>query len=90
MGSMTVGSDWQRLAAHVRDRRTDLGLTQEDVRFAGGPSVATVRNIEGGAHPSYRPAILRSFVPRSEQAALSAPRLQRYRALYQAEKGTRG
>lgn len=50
--------DWRRLAAFVRDRRTDLGLTQEDVRSAGGPATATMRLIEGGLQDRYQPAIL--------------------------------
>lgn len=50
--------DWQRLAALVSERRTDLQMTQEDVRAAGGPSTATMRLIEGGGENRFQPAIL--------------------------------
>jgi len=36
-----------------------------------------------------RPPVQRSFTPNAENAALYAPRLRRYRALYPAEKGVR-
>jgi hypothetical protein len=55
----TRKEDWPRLAAFVRDRRTDLGLTQEDVHAAGGPAPATMRLIEGALQLSYRPEILK-------------------------------
>ena len=62
MGVMaTTGDDWRRLARLVRDRRGDLGLTQEEVTAAGGPSNSTVRLIEGARRDGYRPAILRSL-----------------------------
>jgi hypothetical protein len=58
----TTGNDWQRLAGFVRARREeDLGLTQEEIAAAGGPSTATQRLIEGARHDSYRPASLRSL-----------------------------
>jgi xylulokinase len=37
-----------------------------------------------------KPAILATFTPDAANAALLAPRLKRYRALYAAEKATRG
>jgi len=37
---------WDQLAAAVRARRTELGLTQVDVATAGRVSVDTIRNIE--------------------------------------------
>lgn len=55
---MATSSDWQRLAALVSERRGDLGLTQEDVRAAGGPSTATQRLIEGGHQSRYQSIIL--------------------------------
>lgn len=58
MGGMATRKDWSRLAARVRERRDELGLTQEDVRAAGGPSTATMRLIEGALQESYQPAIL--------------------------------
>jgi hypothetical protein len=51
--------DWRRLAEAARDRRNELGFTQEDARAAGGPSTATMRLIEGALQEGYTPAILR-------------------------------
>jgi xylulokinase len=36
-----------------------------------------------------RPPVQREFMPDSERAAIHAPRLRRYRALYQAERAAR-
>lgn len=55
---MATSRDWQRLGALVSERRGDLGLTQEDVRAAGGPSTATQRLIEGAHQSRYQPVIL--------------------------------
>ncbi|WP_067483848.1 hypothetical protein [Actinomadura hibisca] len=57
MGS-DPGNDWPRLARFVLERRNELGLKQEEVRQAGGPSTATLRNIEGASQASYKPHIL--------------------------------
>ena len=38
--------NWQRLGKLVRERRTQLGMTQVDVDKRGGPSVQTLRTIE--------------------------------------------
>jgi hypothetical protein len=57
-GRMAIGSDWQRVAEYVRERRTDLGMTQADVQAAGGPATATQRLIEGALRDSYQAAIL--------------------------------
>jgi hypothetical protein len=45
--------DWLRLAQAVADRRRELGLSQDAVRRAGGPSDVVIANIENnkGAHP---------------------------------------
>lgn len=51
-------SDWERLADYVTRRRTQLGMTQAAVQAAGGPSVATMRLIEGAMQRSYRGVIL--------------------------------
>lgn len=59
MGGVATRKDWPRLANEVRTRRTELGLTQEDARAAGGPSTATMRLIEGALQDAYTPAILR-------------------------------
>jgi hypothetical protein len=58
---MAAIKDWERLAEFVRERRVELGLTQEDVRAAGGPSTATMRLIEGALQRGYQPATLRDL-----------------------------
>lgn len=50
----TYTTTWQRLGHYVRERRLHLRLTQHDVAAAGGPSIATIRNIEAATHDSYR------------------------------------
>jgi hypothetical protein len=60
-GVATSKDDWPRLAAAVRDRRGELGLTQEQAAAAGGPSTATMRLIEGALQDSYTPATLRKL-----------------------------
>jgi RNA polymerase sigma-70 factor (ECF subfamily) len=47
-------ADLDELARAVLARRADLGMSQEDVAAAGGPSVATLRLIEGARQSSYR------------------------------------
>jgi transcriptional regulator with XRE-family HTH domain len=51
--------DWSHLGRLVRERRTELGLTQAEVHGAGGPSPATLYLIETGRRGSYRPQVLR-------------------------------
>ena len=51
--------DWSHLGRLVRERRTELGLTQAEVHGAGGPSPATLYLIETGGRGSYRPQVLR-------------------------------
>lgn len=46
--------DWTRLGVAVRRRRERLGLTQQEVAAKGGPSTATMRQIEGGLTDGYR------------------------------------
>jgi hypothetical protein len=53
--------DWDRLAELVRERRVELGMTQEDARSAGGPSTATMRLLEGALQRSYQPSTLRDL-----------------------------
>ena len=62
MGVMATTDDWRRLARFARDRRGDLRLTQGEVSASGGPSISTLRLIEGALQPSgFRPAILRAL-----------------------------
>lgn len=58
---MAATKDWDRLAEFVRERRVDLGMTQEEVRAAGGPSTATMRLIEGALQSGYQPSTLRDL-----------------------------
>jgi transcriptional regulator with XRE-family HTH domain len=56
------GSDlgaWDHLGRLIRERRGELGLTQREVHSVGGPSPATLYQLESGQHGSYRPHILR-------------------------------
>ena len=53
--------DWHHLAQQVRDRREELGLTQENLAALGGPSTATLRLIENAAARSYRAKTLRQL-----------------------------
>ena len=50
---------WEHLARLVRERRAELGLTQREVHSVGGPSPATLYQLESGHRGSYRPHILR-------------------------------
>lgn len=58
MGGVPTNADWQRLAQHITNRRNALGLTQAQVAAAGGPSVATMRLVEGALQTSYRGSVL--------------------------------
>jgi transcriptional regulator with XRE-family HTH domain len=51
--------DWAHLGRLVRERRTELGLTQAEVHGGGGPSPATLYLIETGGRDTYRPQVLR-------------------------------
>lgn len=41
--------DRERVARRVRERRQELGMTQEEVATSGGPSTATLRAIENAS-----------------------------------------
>lgn len=41
--------DRERVARRVRERRLELGMTQEEVATSGGPSTATLRLIENAS-----------------------------------------
>lgn len=51
----------ERLARYVRERREELGMTQEGVANRGGPSTATLRLIEGASLTTPRPKSLRQL-----------------------------
>lgn len=65
---MKQGEKWDRLADAVRQRRVALGLRQADMEGAGGPSYATVRNVEQSQRTKYAP---RTFI--QLERALSWP-----------------
>jgi transcriptional regulator with XRE-family HTH domain len=50
---------WDHLGRLIRERRAELGLTQREVHSVGGPSPATLYQLESGHRGSYRPHILR-------------------------------
>jgi hypothetical protein len=50
-----------RLAEYVLNRRTALGLTQAEVEAAGGPSIATLRKIEGAVATKQQPTTKRDL-----------------------------
>ena len=58
---MAKGRNWSNLGDQIRERREELGLTQEDVAQKGGPSTATQREIERGKPMRKRPAIYRKL-----------------------------
>lgn len=49
------------LGRAVVQRRTELGLSQEEVADSGGPSVASLRTIEHESAEAYRPKTLTSL-----------------------------
>jgi hypothetical protein len=69
MDGVPTDGDWRRLATYVTRRREALGKTQAAVAADGGPSVATLRQIEDGERANYRGGIL----VRLEQALLWKP-----------------
>lgn len=48
----------RKLGDAVRERRSQLRMTQGDVMAKGGPSQATIRHIESGEQQTYRRATL--------------------------------
>ncbi|WP_158815244.1 xylulokinase [Methylocapsa sp. S129] len=67
--------------AESADAGAAMGAARLAMLAAGAGDEATICT---------RPAVSRSFTPHADRAALSGPRLRRYRALYQAEKAARG
>jgi transcriptional regulator with XRE-family HTH domain len=51
---------WKRVGARARQRREDLGLTQEAVAHAAGVATSTIRLIETARQSRYQPTTLRS------------------------------
>jgi transcriptional regulator with XRE-family HTH domain len=50
---------WARLGRLIQDRRAELGLTQAEIQSVGGPSPATLYQLEAGHRGAYRAHILR-------------------------------
>lgn len=50
----TTPGDWKRLGRYIKQRRERLRMTQQDMYAKGGPSVATIRALEGGDQAAYR------------------------------------
>lgn len=45
-----MDNGWARVGQYARDRRKQLGLTQEQIKAGGGPSTALVRQVEKGTY----------------------------------------
>lgn len=56
-----VEPDWRAYGRAVTERRSALGLTQEQLTAMGGPSTATLRLIEGALQDNYRSHTLYSL-----------------------------
>jgi xylulokinase len=82
---------WAQMIADATGLTIDLAESAEAGAALGAARLAMLAAGFGDeAAVCARPAINRSFAPHAERAALSAPRLRRYRALYLAEKAVRG
>ncbi len=81
---------WGQMIADVTGLTIDLAAGAEAGAALGA---ARLGMLAAGAGPveavCARPPVHREFIPDPEQAALHAPRLKRYRALYRAEKTAR-
>jgi xylulokinase len=81
---------WAQMIADATGLTIDLAEGAEAGAALGAARLAMLAAGAGDeAAICRRPAVERSFGPNSERGGLFAPRLQRYRALYQAEKATR-
>lgn len=82
---------WAQMIADATGLAIDLAESAEAGAAVGAARLAMLAaNAGDEAAICGRPAIHRTFAPHAERAALSAPRLRRYRALYQGEKAARG
>jgi xylulokinase len=81
---------WGQMIADATGLTIDLAESAEAGAALGAARLAMLAAGAGDETAiCTRPAVDRSFAPHAERAALSAPRLQRYRALYGAEKTAR-
>ena len=60
-GMMVTTMTWDKLGTEVRQRRTELGLTQEQVAERGGPSTPTLRTLENNRANRLSPRLRRSL-----------------------------
>src|SRR5271165_2170309 len=81
---------WGQMIADVTDLTIDLAQGAEAGAALGAARLGMLAAGAGTIEAvCARPAVQREFKPDPEQAAIHAPRLRRYRALYQAEKAAR-
>jgi len=81
---------WGQMIADVTDLTIDVAAGAEAGAALGAARLGMLAAGAGSvAEICPRPPVKRAFAPNGEAAALHAPRLKRYRALYPAEKATR-
>jgi xylulokinase len=82
---------WGQMIADVTGLTIDLAAGAEAGAALGAARLGMLAAGAGDVEAVCpRPASQRAFTPDPDRAALHAPRLRRYRALYQAEKAARG
>jgi xylulokinase len=82
---------WGQMIADVTGLTIDLASGAEAGAALGAARLGMLAAGAGGVEAvCARPPIQREFKPDPERAATHAPRLKRYRALYEAEKAARG
>ena len=81
---------WGQMISDVTGLTIDLAAGAEAGAALGAARLGMLAAGAGGIDAiCVKPALQRQFVPDGARAALHAPRLKRYRALYGAEKSTR-
>jgi xylulokinase len=81
---------WGQMIADVTGLTIDLASGAEAGAALGAARLGMLAAGAGSVEAvCVRPPVEREFKPDPKQAAMHAPRLKRYRALYQAEKATR-
>lgn len=55
MHDVGMTNDWDRLAGAIRERRLELGLSQQQLADAAGVTRSTIKNLEGARQPTSRP-----------------------------------
>jgi transcriptional regulator with XRE-family HTH domain len=72
---MVAIMSWEKLGAEVRERRIELGLTQEQLVERGGPSTPTLRAIENDRAGRLSPRLRRSLERALQWSAGSVDRV---------------